>query len=224
MLAYVLTAYPAVMDEEELSCQICGHWSCRGVRWFNKHCFLRHNLAFRANVGVSDARYETPLSTLVRCHICLIYIGDHSLEDHLTNAACLLVANAAVTAPIGLPRGLGSGAAETFTAALDARASVFDASGGESPVHGDLGDLNACDDDVGGALAAIRPPLDWIPGREDEISWGPCTSGWVGEVLLTSLYMFGAHATMPPEQRALDWKLYFRVRVVSVHGQVRSVC
>jgi hypothetical protein len=137
--------------DEEFSCQICGNWSCRGVRWFNKHCLSRHNIAFRANVGVSDARYERPLITLVRCHVCLIYIVDHSLEDHLTNAACLLMASAASTAPTGLPRGLGSGAAETFTPALDARASAYDARGGESPVHGDLGDLRAFDDGDGEA-------------------------------------------------------------------------
>ena len=59
---------------------------------------------------------------------------------------------------------------------------------------------------------------DWIFSRGDELKWSE-QSSWVGEVLLSPVFMYGPGPDMPLEQRSLNWKLWSRIRVVGVDGQ-----
>ena len=81
-------------QSNEYLCGICGYWGTHSEKYLKEHGRLRHGAAYRANLGPGDGKYEAPLSSLMQCPVCLIYVGNWTLQDHLENTACKAVAAA----------------------------------------------------------------------------------------------------------------------------------
>jgi hypothetical protein len=195
---------------DAFNCRICGHWSAGTAATLRRHGYSVHGAAYRANLGSCDAHYEPPLSTMPSCPICHIFIGAYSLEAHQSNAIC-------VSARLAAP-------------SLNHRDVVDAAPGILSPAEGtgefeddECGMLPVIPDSAPDASSElVADPVilsDWIICRGDELKWGE-QSSWVGEVLLSPVFMYGPCPDMPLEQRSLNWKLWSRIRVVGVEDQV----
>ena len=195
---------------DAFNCRICGHWSAGTAATLRRHGYSVHGAAYRANLGSCDAHYEPPLSTMPSCPICHIFIGAYSLEAHQSNAICV---SARLAAPSLHHRDVID-AAPAILSPAEGTGELEDGECGMLPIIPESADHSHQSE-------MVHDPVilsDWIFSRGDELKWSE-QSSWVGEVLLSPVFMYGPGPDMPLEQRSLNWKLWSRIRVVGVDGQ-----
>ncbi len=179
---------------DAFNCRICGHWSAGTAATLRRHA---HGAAYRANLGPNDEHYEPPLSTMSSCPICHIFIGTYPLDADQSNAACV---SARLAAPSLHHRDV-----------IDAAPGILSPAAGTGELeHGECGMLPVMPESAPDASSDQSHPSelvddpvilsDWIFCRGDQLKWGDQPS-WVGEVLLSPVFMFGLFSDMPLEQR-----------------------